>query len=247
MALQTQQTEQPVPSMVSRACAAELVEQGRSQVTHVARGYFGRGLDLEDLLAAGNLGLVEAARRFDPERKIKFATYAVWWIRKSILQALELHAGPVRLPRYQLDRLRAVRTAQQGMQRSGQDADDRQRLADRAGVPADSIDGLLQLRAFGVSIDHAVTPGQQQPLKDSLADPAADCPQVETLRRDREAQLRRRLATLDRRERQVISMRFGLYGSPERTLRETGDAVGLSREGVRQVERRVLSKLRAAL
>ena len=213
-------------------------------VPSVARRYSGCGLDFDELIAAGNLGLVRAALRFDPARKIKFITYASWWIRKAILEALEQQLGPVRLPRYQHEKLRVLRAARADYRsRIGIEPNSEQ-LSQASGISRDDTGLLLQFISSTLSLEQPLTPGDNRPMKDVLPDPAMDCPQSNLVRRELTRRVQRQLAALDHRERQVIALRFGFEGGKALTLREAGRRLGISRERVRQVELRTLIKLR---
>ncbi len=213
-------------------------------VPSVARRYAGIGLDLDELIAAGNLGLVKAALRFEPARKIKFITYASWWIRKAILEALEQQLGPFRLPRYQHEKLRVLRAARADYRsRIGVEPDDEQ-LSRASGLSPDDTGLLLRFISSTVSLEQPLNPGDDRPMKELLPDPAPDCPQDNLVRRELTRRVYRQLAALDSREREVIALRFGFDGGTPSTLREAGRQLGISRERVRQVELRALLKLR---
>jgi RNA polymerase sigma factor (sigma-70 family) len=202
---------------------------------------------MDELIAAGNLGLVEASLRFDPARKVKFITYADWWIRKAILEALEEQTGPVRLPRYQHEKLRALRaTRAELLSREGSEPD-KDDLAREAGLSRRETDLLLRFIPATVSLEQPVRGHDGRPLREVLADPDGESPQRSLVRRDLALRLRRQVASLAERETEVILLRFGLHGETPLTLREAGRRLGISRERVRQLELRALLKLRRAL
>jgi RNA polymerase primary sigma factor len=213
----------------------------------VARRYVGYGLPLDELIAAGNLGLVEASLRFDPARKVKFITYADWWIRKAILEAMEEQTGPVRLPRYQHERLRALRTTRAELLSRDGGEPDKDDLAREAGLSRRETDLLLRFIPAAVSLEQPVRGQDGRPLREVLPDPDGESPQRSLVRRDLARRLRRQVASLAARETEVILLRFGLHGEPPLTLREAGRRLGISRERVRQLELRALLKLRRAL
>ncbi len=221
-----------------------LIQQGLRYVPTVARRYLGNGPDLDELIAAGHLGLVQAAMRFDPERKLKFVTYADWWIRKAILESIETLNGPLRTPRYRYDKLRWLRRAQARWTARHGETPTLEQLASDTGMPIDQVGQLLFNVPRGVSLDHPIHRGEQRPLGESLQDPRSPCPQASLMRSDLARRLRNELAALSSRERAVIRLRFGLDGRTALTLRETGRAVGLSRERVRQIELCALRKIR---
>ncbi len=221
-----------------------LIQEGLRYVPAVARRYLGNGPDLDELIAAGQLGLVQAALRFEPQHKIKFTTYADWWIRKAILEAIENLSGPLRMPRYRYDKLRQVRQARAKWTSSHGKTPTIEQLAAVSGIPLRQVEQILSTVPRGVSLDHPTHRETHRPLSESLQDPRSTCPQASLIRNDLAHRLRRELAALTSRERAVIRLRFGFGGRTPLTLRETGRVVDLSRERVRQIELRALVKIR---
>ena len=221
-----------------------LIQEGLRYVPAVARRYLGNGPDLDELIAAGQLGVVQAALRFEPQRKMKFTTYADWWIRKAILEAIETLSGPLRMPRYRYDRLRWLRQAGATWTARHGETPTTEQLAAVSGMPLHQVEQLLSSVPRGVSLDHPTHGDELRPLGESLRDPRSACPQASLIQSDLARRLRRELAALTARERAVILLRFGFGGRSPLTLRETGRVVDLSRERVRQIERRVLQKIR---
>jgi RNA polymerase primary sigma factor len=236
-------SDEPAPR-ARRGASADDVRRVLAYVPAVARRYAGYGVDFDELVAAGNFGLVKAALRFDPERKIKFITYAGWWIRKAILEALEEQVVPFRIPRYQQEKLRALRAARADyLSRIGDEPDEEQ-LAEASGIPREDAELLLRFLSSTVSLEQPLAPGDDRPLKELLPDAGSENPQGSLVRRELAQRLRGQLASLGQREREVISMRFGFGRERPLTLREVGRRLGISRERVRQVELRALVKLR---
>ncbi len=213
-------------------------------VARIARRYSGCGVETNELQAAGNLGVVEAALRFDPGRGVKFITYADWWIRKAILEALEEQSGPMRLPRYQHEKLRALRAARADLRAARGHEPGAEDLARRTGVPQTEAYLLLRHQSSAVSLDQPLTQSDGRPLGETLEAPGANNPQRSLVRREMAQRVRHHLAGLGRRERAVIRLRFGLDLERPRTLREVGRLMGVSRERVRQLELAALLKLR---
>lgn len=216
-------------------------------VPHVARRYVGCGLPFDELLAVGNLGLVEAALRFQPSRNVKFVTYADWWIRKSILKALEEQAGPVRLPRYKREQLRSLQRARRDLRsRKGAEPSVND-LAQEAGISGRDVERLRTLGGSAVSLDDTYPPGSDRPLSDVLAVSDADGPDDAVVHGDLVRHLHGLVDRLAEKERSVVRLRFGLNGRSPMTLRAIGSELGISRERVRQLERRALLQLKNLL
>jgi RNA polymerase primary sigma factor len=220
------------------------IEGALAYVPCVARRFLGCGISFDELLAAGNLGLVQAALRFDPSRNVKFVTYADWWIRKSILKTIQEQLGPVRLPRYRLEQLRDLQEARSRILRDRGREPDSGELAAATGRSLAEVDLLLGLQRRGVSLEHPANPNEPRPLGRLLADDLDKGPQRTLIRADSLRQLRAQIRRLGRRERKVLQLRFGLDGEAEMTLREAGEALGISRERVRQIESRAIRRLR---
>jgi len=219
------------------------VTESLAYVPAVARRFLGRGLPIDELTAAGNLGLVQAALRFDPDRNVKFLTYADWWIRKAIHQAIGEQVGAVRLPRYQYERLRALYAARSELMSRGREPNAEQ-LAETSGLAPDAIGQLLIVMRGVVSLEQPISPGDSRTFEETLADPGAVEPLRHIERLDRHRGLRRQLNTLNPRELHILRLRFGLGGTTPLTLRQAGRTLGISRERVRQIEMRALLKLR---
>jgi len=213
-------------------------------VPSVARRFLGSGLSFDELIAAGNLGLVQAGLRFDPSRNVKFVTYADWWIRKSILKTIQEQAGPVRLPRYRLEQLREIKEAQSRLRLTGREPE-REELARATGRTPYEIELLLGSRK-SVSIEQPLRP-ESQPLGSLLTSDPEKEPQNTLVRRDFRRHLRALIAKLKENQRQVVTLRFGFGKHPPMTLRQAGGELGISRERVRQIEQRALRNLRDLL
>ena len=225
----------------------EWIESALAYVPCVARRFLGCGLSFDELLAAGNLGLVQAALRFDPARNVKFVTYADWWIRKAILKTIQEHSGPVRLPRYRLEQLRELHEARARLRHDSGREPTAEELARATHRSAEEIDVLLGIGRRGVSLEEPAHPDEARPLNRTLADDLDKGPQCALLRKDSLRHMWQSIEGLDARERLVLELRFGLSSDPAMTLREAGRHLGISRERVRQIERRALEHLRALL
>lgn len=215
-------------------------------VVYMAQRFRGRGVPFLDLIQEANLGLLRAAELFDPERRYKFVTYAVWWIRQSLVRALQNHARTVRLPSQVSDRLvRYRRVSSELTQRLGRDpsADE---LAARLEVDPEQVRRLEGVRRSAVSLERREgdDPEDGRLLRERLGDARVSRPEEAMDRLRASGQLGALLGRLDEREAEVIRLRFGLAEGEPRTLADVGRALGVSRERTRQIEKRALAKLR---
>lgn len=229
-----------------------LVQSNLSFVAKVASEYRNLGMPFEDLLNEGNVGLIEAAHRFDADKDTKFISYAIWWIRKSILKALAEQTTTVRLPYSQMKKVKEIRKAEGALRNSLSRKPTREEISEHLQKNVEKIDRVLQHGVHEVSLDEPVGEEQETPLADCIRD--VDRPSVEQGMLEREMVLgvSEAFEYLNEQQRTVISYRFGLNGRETLTLQDTGDRMGLSRERVRQIEcqakekmRKVFGKMRA--
>ncbi len=212
-------------------------------VVSVAKQYQNQGLSLPDLINEGNLGLIKAAEKFDETRGFKFISYAVWWIRQSILQALAEQSRIVRLPLNQVGSLnkinKAVSTCEQEFERTPSPEE----LADVLDLPKEKVSDTLRVSGRHVSVDAPFVDGEDNSLLDVL--PNNDSPNADRtlLNESLTREIERSLATLTERERDIIKLFFGI-GVQEMTLEEIGEQFGLTRERVRQIKEKAIRRLR---
>ncbi len=222
----------------------QLVEANLRFVVHYAKRYRGLGLSFMDLIHEGTLGLMEAAKRFDPDRNVKFISYAVWWVRQAIFHALSEHSRVFRLPQKlssQVSRLSAAREKLKGeLERMPTIAE----LAERTALPPAEVEPLLLAAGDDVSLSTAVGDDGGLELGETLEQESVPSAEVEMIRTSFEARIQGMVSGLDEKEREVIRMRFGFDGEEPMTLQEIGEAMGLSRERIRQIESRAKEKLR---
>lgn len=212
-------------------------------VVSVAKQYQNQGLSLPDLINEGNLGLIKAAEKFDETRGFKFISYAVWWIRQSILQALAEQSRIVRLPLNQVGSLNKINKALSKFEQENERMPSSDELADILEIPRDKISDTLRVSGRHVSVDAPFVDGEDNNLLDVLVNndsPNADRGLVnESLNKE----IERALSTLTERERDIVKDFFGI-ATPEMTLEEIGEKFGLTRERVRQIKEKAIRRLR---
>ena len=221
----------------------KLVKANLRFVVSVAKQYQHQGLSLTDLIDEGNIGLVKAAEKFDETRGFKFISYAVWWIRQSILQALAEQSRIVRLPLNQVGSLNKISKAFSKFEQENERRPSPEELADELEIPVDKISDTLKVSGRHISVDAPFVEGEDNSLLDVLVNddsPMADRSLVnESLARE----IDRALSTLTEREKDIIQMFFGI-NTQEMTLEEIGDKFGLTRERVRQIKEKAIRRLR---
>ncbi len=221
----------------------KLVNANLRFVVSVAKQYQNQGLSLPDLINEGNLGLMKAAEKFDETRGFKFISYAVWWIRQSILQALAEQSRIVRLPLNQVGSLNKINKALSKFEQENERMPSPDELADILDIPRDKIADTLRVSGRHVSVDAPFVDGEDNSLLDVLVNndsPNADKGLVnESLNKE----IERALSTLTERERDIVKYFFGI-GCQEMTLEEIGEYFGLTRERVRQIKEKAIRRLR---
>jgi RNA polymerase primary sigma factor len=226
-----------------QAALEKLTRANLRFVVSVAKQYQNQGLSLPDLINEGNLGLIKAAEKFDETRGFKFISYAVWWIRQSILQALAEQSRIVRLPLNQVGSLNKINKAYSKFEQEHERKPSPEELADSLELPADKVADTLRVSGRHVSVDAPFVDGEDNSLLDVLVNndsPNADRSLImESLARE----IHRALATLTERESDIIRLFFGI-GCQEMTLEEIGERFGLTRERVRQIKEKAIRRLR---
>jgi len=222
----------------------ELVQANLRFVIDVAKNYQNRGLSFADLISAGNLGLMTAAERFDGTRGYKFISYAVWWIRQSILQTIAEHVRTVRLPLNKLSLLKDISKASRRLGQGREEEPDVQEIADELDLPEDVVtEAILSARPVS-SLDGAFEDDDKRSLLNVLADSTQNAPDSDVMRDSARGQLEGVLESLDEREQKIIRLYFGLDGKEALTLEQIGSLIGVTRERVRQIKERALGRLR---
>ena len=212
-------------------------------VVSVAKQYQNQGLSLPDLINEGNLGLIKAAEKFDETRGFKFISYAVWWIRQSILQALAEQSRIVRLPLNQVGSLNKINKAFARFEQENERTPSPEELAQVLDLPKEKVSDTLRVSGRHVSVDAPFSDGEDNNLLDVLVN--ADSPNADRglINESLSTEVDRALSTLTDRERDIIRYFFGI-GCPEMTLEEIGEKFGLTRERVRQIKEKAIRRLR---
>jgi RNA polymerase primary sigma factor len=222
----------------------ELVESNLSFVVKVASEYRNFGIPFEDLLNEGNIGLIEAARRYDASKGTKFITYAIWWIRKSILKALSEHSTLVRVPNYQMKKIREIRETERSLRRELGRRPERHEISAQLDRSVQKIDQALQFQLREMSLDEKVGRDRDTPISDYLVDTDTVSPEDGLITREANVLVAEAMRHLTAQERTVVTWRFGLTGGPPLTLKEIGEQMGISRERVRQIECQAKQRLK---
>lgn len=228
----------------SAAAVDKLVRANLRFVISVAKQYQDLGLPLIDLINEGNLGMIRAAQGFDGSRGFKFITYAVWWIRQSILKALGDQGRIVRLPQNQVGNVTKLKSARDRFEQLHQRQPSPEELADELDMEVDKVIDIIQIDKGEVSVDKTFEDGESNTLLDVLTD--EDAPDVDSGLIDESLvnEIRVAMKCLSERERFVLIHTFGLGGQPEMSLDEIGAEVGLSRERVRQIREKAIRVMR---
>lgn len=221
----------------------QLVRANLRFVVSVAKQYQNQGLELLDLINEGNLGLVKAAEKFDETRGFKFISYAVWWIRQSILQAIAEQSRIVRLPVNQIGATNKINKALHNFEQENERRPSVTEIADKIDLPEEKIAEALKHNNKHVSVDAPLSSGDDTSLLDVLPNGDAPLADDQLLLESLKAEIATALSVLNEREQNILRANFGI-NEPEQTLDEIGQRYGLTRERVRQIKEKALRKLR---
>ena len=212
-------------------------------VVSVAKQYQNQGLSLPDLINEGNLGLIKAAQKFDETRGFKFISYAVWWIRQSILQALAEQSRIVRLPLNQVGSLNKISKELSKFEQENQRRPSAEELANRLDIPVEKISSTISVSGRSISVDAPFAEGEDNCMLDVLTNDDSPMADSSLNQESLSKEVDRALNQLHDREREILKMIFGI-GCQEMTLEEIGDKFDLTRERVRQIKEKAIRKLK---
>ncbi|MDY0153239.1 MAG: RNA polymerase sigma factor RpoD/SigA [Prevotella sp.] len=226
-----------------RSALEKLTKANLRFVVSVAKQYQNQGLSLPDLINEGNLGLIKAAEKFDETRGFKFISYAVWWIRQSILQAIAEQSRIVRLPLNQVGSVNKINRMLNKFEQENERYPSIEEIADKIDLPEDKIADAMKVNGRHVSVDAPFIDGEDNSLLDVLPNNDATMADNLLVQESLRDEISRALKTLNDRERNIVEAFFGINQS-EMTLEEIGDKYGLTRERVRQIKEKAIRRLR---
>jgi RNA polymerase primary sigma factor len=228
------------------AARERMINANLRLVVTIARDYINLGMPLVDLISEGNIGLMQAVDRFDPEKGVKLSTYAIWWIKRAIKNALANQSKTIRLPSRTIEKITRMRrvSAQMGNELGREPTEDE--LGEELGI---AIEKVARLRSVGLrpeSLDARVGDDDATELGENIPDEQAQTPFESLREKDFSDQINRVLKNLNKRDATIIAERFGLNGTTAKPLEQVAEIIGVTRERVRQLELTALSKLRRA-
>ncbi len=227
-----------------RAALEKLTKANLRFVVSVSKQYQNQGLSLPDLINEGNLGLIKAAQRFDETRGFKFISYAVWWIRQSILQALAEQSRIVRLPLNKIGSINKINKAYARLEQEYEREPNAEEIADILEITENEVKESMKNAGRHVSMDAPLIQDEDNNMYDVLRSEEAITPETELLYESLRKEIDRAISTLTQRESDVIKLYFGLNGSHPMTLEEIGERFDLTRERVRQIKEKAIRRLK---
>jgi len=241
----TQEDEKRIGNRIQKGdnnAVRELIESNLKFVVSYVKKYRGMGIGMFDLINEGNLGLIEAAKRFDPDRNVKFISYAVWWIRQAIIHALTRYSRAYHLPQKLSAKISDMKRKIAVLKTELSREPTREEIAKKMGIHKDEVEDLQILNGKDVSLsDKYYEEGVE--IEDRIQDDLTPSVEYQIIKNSIQQQIREMLGELDDKEANVINLRFGLDDDKARTLQEIGDMLNLSRERIRQIEQKAIRKL----
>lgn len=226
------------------AALERLIKSNLRFVVSVAKQYQNQGLSLGDLINEGNVGLMKAARRFDETRGFKFISYAVWWIRQSILQALAEQSRIVRLPLNRVGTLNKIGKAYSHLEQEFEREPSPEELANALEMDVEEISDVMKMTGKPMSMDAPFNQNEENSLHDVLVNDDLPSPDDELMTESLKEEIKRALSVLNEREKEVLKLYFGIDNDQPLTLEEIGEKFNLTRERVRQIKEKAIRKLR---
>ncbi|HVP91388.1 MAG TPA: RNA polymerase sigma factor RpoD/SigA [Terriglobales bacterium] len=225
-----------------KAALQELIQANLKFVVSYVKKYRGMGLSMLDLIDEGNVGLIEAAKRFDPTRNVRFISYAVWWIRQAIIHALSQYSHIFNIPQKLSDQISMMKKRRAALKTELGREPTRDEVAKTMGIPEEDIEDLELLEERNVSLSDKCYDDDLE-VEDRVSDGEAESVEYQIIKASAQHQIREMLSVLDEKEALVIKLRFGLDDDRPMTLQEIGDRLHLTRERIRQIEQKAMRKL----